>query len=92
MEGSIKATWEVLAKYRHTDNLNKWRKHGRPVHVTESIWARWNEAWGTTKFRARSEQMPLNHRTEKAGSGIGPSRHTGGSISFSEHVRRIVSN
>ena len=37
MEGSIKATWEVLAKSRYTDNLNKWRKHGRPVHVTESI-------------------------------------------------------
>ena len=55
MEGIIKATWEVLAKSRYTDNLNKWRKHGRPVHVTESIWARWNEAWGTVQFRARSE-------------------------------------
>ena len=30
MEGSIKATWEVLAKSRYTNNLNKWRKHGRP--------------------------------------------------------------
>ena len=44
MEGIIKSTWEVLAKSRYTDNLNKWRKHGRPVHVTKSIWARWNEA------------------------------------------------
>ena len=91
MEGSIKATWEVLAKSRDEDNLNKWRKHGRPVHVTESIWARWNEAWGIAKFRARSEQMSLNRQTKKAGPGTGPSRHTGGSISFSEHVRRIVS-
>ena len=54
MEGSIKATWEVLAKSRYTDNFFKWRKHGRPVHVTESILARWNEAWGTAEFRARS--------------------------------------
>ena len=52
IEGSIKATSEVLAKSRYTDNLNKWRKHGRPVHVTESIWSRWNEAWGTVEFRA----------------------------------------
>ena len=81
----------MLAKSRYTDNLNKWRKHGRPMHVTESIWARWNEAWGTAEFRARSEQMSLNRRIEKAGSGTGPSRHTGDSISFSEHVRRIVS-
>ena len=88
MEGIIKATWEVLAKSGYTDNLNKWRKHGRPVHVTESIWARWNEAWGTAEFRAR---FRANRRTEKAGPGTGPSRHTGGSISFSEHVRRIVS-
>ena len=29
----MKATSEVLAKSRYTDNLNKWRKHGRPVHV-----------------------------------------------------------
>ena len=42
-------------------------------------------------FGARSERMSLNRRTEKAGLGTGPSRHTGGSISFSEHVRRIVS-
>ena len=57
MEGIIKATWELLAKSRYTDNLNKWRKHGRPVHVIESIWARWNEAWGTAEFRARSERV-----------------------------------
>ena len=50
MEGSIKATWEVLAKSRYTDNLNKWRKHGRSVHVMESIWARWNEAWVLQSF------------------------------------------
>ena len=37
MEGIIKATWEVLVKSRYTNNLNKKRKHGRPVHVTESI-------------------------------------------------------
>ena len=37
MEDSIKSTREVLAKSRYTDNLNKGRKHGRPVHVTESI-------------------------------------------------------
>ena len=91
MEGIIKATWEVLAKSRYTDNLNKWRKHGRPVHVMESIWARWNEAWGTAEFQARSERMSLNRRTEKARPGTGPSRHTGCSISFSKHVRRIVS-
>ena len=72
-----KATWEVLAKSRYTDNLNKWRKHGRPVHVTESIWARWNEAWGTAEFRARSERMSLNRRTEKARLGTGLSRHWG---------------
>ena len=38
MEGIIKATWEVLAKSTYTDNLNKLRKHGRPVHVTKFIW------------------------------------------------------
>ena len=53
MEGSIKAAWEVLAKSRYIDNLNKWRKHGRLVHVTKSIWARWNEAWGTIEFWAQ---------------------------------------
>ena len=37
MEGSIKATWEVVAKSMYIDNLNKWRKHERSVHVTESI-------------------------------------------------------
>ena len=37
MDGSIKATWEVLAKSRYTNNLNNWRKHGRPAHVTKSI-------------------------------------------------------
>ena len=83
MEGSIKATWKVLAKSRYTDNLNKWRKHGRPVHVTKSIWARWNKVWGIAEFRARSKRMSLNHRTEKAGPGTRPSRHTGDSISFS---------
>ena len=80
----------MLAKSRYTDNLNKSRKHERPMHVMESIWARWNEAWGTAEFRARSERMSLNHRTEKVGPGTGPSRHSGGSISFSEHVRMIV--
>ena len=66
MEGIIKATWEVLSKSRYANNLSKWRKHGRPMHVIESIWARWNEAWGTAEFRARSERMSLNCRTEMA--------------------------
>ena len=60
MEGIIKATGEVLAKSTYTDHLNKLRKHGRPVHVTKSIWARWNEAWGTAEFQARLERMSLN--------------------------------
>ena len=80
----------MLAKSRYTDNLNKWRKHGRLMHVTESIRARRKEAWGTIEFRARSERMSLNRRTEKVGPSIGPLRHTGGSISFLEHVMRIV--
>lgn len=39
----------------------------------------------------KSQQASKNRKTEVEGEGAGPSRHTGGSIKFAEHARRMVS-
>ncbi|KAK9166160.1 hypothetical protein Scep_001351 [Stephania cephalantha] len=50
----------------------------RPDFVTDEAWNRYRKYWASADFRVRSEKASHNRKSEKGGTGTGPSKHTGG--------------
>lgn len=91
---SVKDTWRHIAGVRYNDKLGKWRKkygpNAKPNSVPQEIWSKWWEYWSSDEFKALSTQAAQNHRSEKAGEGSGPSKHTGGSRTTTQHSKDLV--
>ncbi|KAK9145353.1 hypothetical protein Sjap_005256 [Stephania japonica] len=84
------AAYESKANVRYKELMNKLLTEGdRPIYVTEEAWHRNMEYWESDDFKARSKIASSNRRTKKGGSGIGMSKHTGGSIPFLVHEERL---
>jgi hypothetical protein len=87
----IKFAWQQKAAERYRALMCSMRKgKEKSVHVPDTTWQKWNEAWSTPEFRSRSEQFTTNRRSETGGLGTGIARHTGGSISHAQHHERLV--
>lgn len=86
----IKRAWNALAASRYSDNLCHWRRASKcPIHISDAVWASWQQKWADPEWRKKSAIASSNRRSEKAGPGTGLSCHTAGSISIKEHRRRF---
>ncbi|KDP44025.1 hypothetical protein JCGZ_05492 [Jatropha curcas] len=70
--------------------LHKLKRYEKRPYVQDDVWKKWNDDWKAPDYVAKSSQFSKNPHIEKGGKGSGPSRHTGGSISHVEHVRRMA--
>jgi hypothetical protein len=87
----IKVAWQRKAAERYKAFMCIMRKgKEKTMHVSDTAWRKWNEAWSTPEFKSRSEQYTANRRSETGGPGSGIARHTGGSISHARHAERLV--
>ncbi|KAK9088872.1 hypothetical protein Scep_027954 [Stephania cephalantha] len=54
----------------------------RPNFLTNKAWNRYCEYWVSAYFKPRSEKASQNRNNENDSPGIGPLKHTSGSLSF----------
>lgn len=89
---AIKMAWQRKAAERYRALMCSLRKgKEKTMHVSDSAWKLWTEAWNSPDFKARSEKFATNRLSETGGHECGVSRHTGGSISHTSHAERLVS-
>ena len=62
----------------------------RPPWLGELVWNRLCEHWRTAQYQEKSEKAKANKASDS--DGFGPSRHTCGSITTSQHRYNLVSN
>ncbi|KAK9145005.1 hypothetical protein Sjap_004908 [Stephania japonica] len=65
------------------------KKRVQPVYVIDEAWRRYLEYWESEDFLARSSQTTANRNIEVEGPGTGPSKHSGGSVSFVTTQERL---
>ncbi|KAK9137779.1 hypothetical protein Sjap_008373 [Stephania japonica] len=89
-EDLIRAVYDRLAGTRYTVLMHKLKKNRvQPVYVTDEAWRRYLEYWESEDFLARSRQATANRNTEVEGLGTGPSKHSGGFVSFMTTQERL---
>ncbi|KAK9085479.1 hypothetical protein Sjap_025890 [Stephania japonica] len=89
-EDLIRAAYDRLAGIRYTALMHKLKKNRvQPVYVIDEAWRRYLEYWESEDFLARSSQATANRNTEVEGPGTGPSKHSGGSVSFVTTQERL---
>ena len=68
-------------------------RHGmeKSMHLIEDILKKWSTVWSDPKYKKLCEQYSKNRRSETGGPGSGVALHTGGSLSHSQHRKRLVS-
>ena len=84
----IKTAWQQKARIRYVDKLCK-LKGKVPEYVDPDVWARCETEWAKEPLKKKSEQNRQNRLGDPSGSG--PSKHTGGSVSYHTHADRWVS-
>ncbi|KAK9102906.1 hypothetical protein Sjap_020160 [Stephania japonica] len=90
-EDLIRAAYDRLAGIRYTALMHKLKKKRvQPVYVIDEAWRRYLEYWESEDFLARSSQATANRNTEVEGPGTGPSKHSGGSVSFVTTQERLA--
>ena len=88
----VYVAWEAKAKVRYRSLMHKIRNsQEKGVHLTEDTWQKWKTTWTDPTYKKMCEQFSKNRRSETGGPGSGVARHTGGSISHSQHRQRLVS-
>ena len=88
----VYAAWEVKARERYRSLMHKIRHNQeKSVHLTKDAWQKWKTAWSDPAYKKLCEQFSKNRCSETGGPGSGVARHTGGSISHSQHRQRLVS-
>ncbi|XP_039140187.1 uncharacterized protein LOC120277413 isoform X2 [Dioscorea cayenensis subsp. rotundata] len=92
MLSAIKMAWQRKAAERYRALMCSLRKgKEKSLHVSDSAWKTWTDAWNSPEFKTRCETATANRLTEITGPGSGISRHTGGSISHASHADRLRS-
>ena len=85
----IKIAWEQKARIRYVDKFSKLKGKGKaPKFMDEDVWERWEAEWAKEPLKKKSDQTRANRLGNP--SGTGPSKHTGGSVSFQTHADRWV--
>jgi len=93
IDALVRRKWAQKAAKRYINNIRKWHANGKSIFVPDDVWDSWMQKWEQNEtFKKRSAQASLNRLSEINGPGVGPSRHTGGSISSAKHKRRMVRN
>ena len=83
----MRVAWDAKASVRYTDFFRDIRaKMAKPVFMSDNAWTNFTSYWGTSKYKEIQEKNTQNRL-----KGEGSSTHTGGSISFREHAKNLVS-
>ena len=91
LDALVKVAWHKKASRRYSNDVSRWKDHSeRPSFISESIWEAWQRYWQSPEFQKKSAQGSMNRMSETGGEGVGPSLHTGGSLSHREHAKRLV--
>ncbi|KDP21980.1 hypothetical protein JCGZ_03135 [Jatropha curcas] len=81
---------EKLSADRYADFTCRMRRSGKKQQcVCQEIWESWQQAWEDPAFKRKREIFAQNRRSETGSDGVGPSRHTSGSISTIETARLL---
>ncbi|XP_019194743.1 PREDICTED: uncharacterized protein LOC109188552 [Ipomoea nil] len=94
-EAVIQSIFHKKAARRLSDTLgqvriNLARGHAPPNWMNDQVLAQYRSIWNTEEFKKTAAKNKRNRNSDCG--GLGPSLHTAGSISISEHRRRIVSH
>ena len=91
LDSLVKVAWHKKASRRYNNDVSRWKDHSeRPSFISENIWEAWQRYWQSQEFQKKSAQGSMNRMSETGGEGVGPSCHTGGSLSHMEHAKRLV--
>jgi len=83
----IKEAWNNKAAERYNDLMREVRaKMVKPAFITDDSWTKFTAYWEQPEYK---EKRKINK--DNRSKGKGSSSHTGGSISFSEHAKKLVS-
>ncbi|KAK9096377.1 hypothetical protein Sjap_021874 [Stephania japonica] len=89
-EDLIRVVYDRFAGTRYTALMHKLKKNRvQLVYGTDEAWRRYLEYYESEDFLARSRQATANRNTEVEGPGTGPSKHSGGSVSFVTTQERL---
>ena len=58
----------------------------KPIFISEDTWAGFVGYWDTPEYKEKRETNSQNRL-----KGDGPSTHTGGSVSYREYAKKLVS-
>ena len=82
--------WNTHAGNRYASVISKFKLNSGKG-VPEDVWRAWQQEWSKDEYKKKCATAKKNRLSEPAGPGTGISRHTGGSRSFEEHARVMVS-
>ena len=90
-DAPIKAVWEIQCSGRYRDNLSTYQTSNKQHQsISDDVWRAWQERWSQQSYVQKHAQASKNRLSQKAGPGIGPSKHTRGSRSMRDHERAMV--
>ncbi|KAM3216411.1 hypothetical protein P3L10_025852 [Capsicum annuum] len=85
-ENEIQCIFKLKAALRIKEHLYEAQRNlEKPGWLSADVWVQFLEKWDTPKYRAGRERAKANRASQTGGS-----LHTGGSISFAMHRRRLV--
>ena len=91
LDALVIVAWHKKASRRHNNDVSLWKDHSqRSSFISEIIWEAWQRYWQSPEFQKKSIQGSMNRMSETGGEGVGPSCHTGCSLSHREHAKRLV--
>ena len=70
--------------------LLRWRKGRKLAFASDEVWQSWQHRWNDASFQSIRERQSRNRPSETGGPGFGMTRHSCGSISLAEHIKRIA--
>lgn len=85
-EEAIRRAWRPKAGRRYADFVYDQRTGEQQQYMPDNVLEAWKKYWATDEFKAKSAQASKNRLS---GEG-GPSKHSGGSITFRTHWERMV--
>ncbi|KAM3320100.1 hypothetical protein P3S67_007300 [Capsicum chacoense] len=78
--------FQLKAALRVKEHLYKARnKLVKPSWLNDEVWSKFLILWDTPEYKAKRERGKANRASEMGGS-----LHTGGSMSFATHQRRLI--
>ena len=86
----MRGAWTPHDSNRYASVMSKFKSKGGKG-VPEDVWKAWQQEWSADDYKKNCVTAKKNRMSEPGGPRTGIARHTGGSRSFIEHARVLVS-